>query len=38
MSDRNERIAIKLLCSVVMLERDTEQLQFQSCYSQVRVV
>jgi len=38
MCDINERIAVKLLYSVVMLQQDVEQLQFQSCYSQVRVV
>ena len=38
MSDINERIAVKLLYSVVMLQQDVEQLQFQSFYNQVRVV
>jgi len=32
MSDINERIAIKLLCSVVMFEQDIEHLHVQSNY------
>jgi len=32
MSYINERIAIKLLCSVVMLEQDIENLRLQSSY------
>ena len=33
MYDINERIAIKLLCSVVILEQDIENLRLQSNYS-----
>ena len=38
MSDMNEWVAIKLLCSALMLEQDVEHLQVQSSYLKGRVV
>ena len=38
MSDINEGVATKLLCSVVMLEQVVELLQLQSCLTKGRVV
>ena len=34
----NERVVIRLLCCVLMLEQDVEHLQLQSSYHQARVV
>jgi len=38
MFDINERIAVMLLYSVVMLEQDIEHLQLESSYLEARVV